>query len=385
MYPFLLKVWLASHKIYIRTVWLLCALLPVDDKKIVFSNFNGGAFGDNPGYIAKEIMRRKAGFQIIWVSGSVQNDASCPRRVKTVRPNSAAFVFHMSTSHFWVSNTRMLFYHKKKKGQIYIYTGHGGPGMKKIEKDAGSSLTPEYIAMAKKDSRLIDLFLSNSAFRTKSIRSGYWYDGPIMEKGIPKNDLYFGNVGGIRKKIRKFYGLPVDARIVIYVPTWRQDRKANFYHLDFSRVLEAFTARFGGDWYMLMSMHPNLNEKDFAIQYSDRVKNATTYPAFQEIMTAGDAIITDYSSCGFEYMQIDRPAFMYAEDYEQMKHDRGFYIDIDELPCPAAFTNEELVKCILEFSEEEYERRRKPFMEKMGFFDDGHASEAVADYIMEKM
>ena len=85
-----------------------------------------------------------------------------------------------------------------------------------------------------------------------------------------------------------------------------------------------------------------------------------------------------------QYIQLDRPSFIYAEDYEAMKKERGFYLDLAEIPVPAAFSNEEMIKNILEFSEEEYERRRAPFMKRMQYFDDGHASDAVVDYIVER-
>lgn len=42
-----------------------------------------------------------------------------------------------------------------------------------------------------------------------------------------------------------------------------------------------------------------------------------------------------------------------------------------------------MLKNILDYSEEEYEQKREVFMQKMQYYDDGHASEAVVDYILE--
>jgi CDP-glycerol glycerophosphotransferase len=58
---------------------------------------------------------------------------------------------------------------------------------------------------------------------------------------------------------------------------------------------------------------------------------------------------------------------------------------LEELPTPLAFSNEEMIRNILEFSEETYEKERIPFMEQICYYDDGHASEAVVDYIMTKI
>ena len=382
-YPLLLKAWLGLRKTLIWLFWQLCYPLPVNKRKIIFSNFNGGGFGDNPKYVAEACIRRKLPYKLYWVCSSQNAGEPFPAELTLIRPGSLSFVYHMATARFWVDNTRKLYYFKKKKNQIYIHTAHGGPGMKRIERDAGDGLTPEYIAYAKRDSANMDLLLSNSRFFTECLRSSYWYDGPILEKGIPKNDLYFQDIPAQRKLIRDYYRLPQDVRLVLYVPTWRENRKLNVYHLDFEGCLKAFETRFGGTWYMLMRMHPNVNADDFDIHYTDRVLNASPYPNVQELLAGGDAVITDYSSCGFEYIQLDRPSFIYAEDYEAMKKERGFYLDLAEIPVPAAFSNEEMIKNILEFSEEEYERRRAPFMKRMQYFDDGHASDAVVDYIVE--
>ena len=171
---------------------------------------------------------------------------------------------------------------------------------------------------------------------------------------------------------------------MLYVPTWRENRKLHVYHLDFEGCLNAFEKRFGGRWIMLVRLHPNVNAADFDIRYTDRVLNASPYDNSQELLAAGDAVITDYSSCGFDYIQLDRLSFFYAEDYEEMKRDKGYYLELEDLPVPKAFSNEEMIRNILEYSEERWKEKRDSFMEMMDYYDDGHASEAVVDYMMER-
>lgn len=382
LYPILAKIYPTLHGALIWWAWQVCALLPVQSKKIVFSNFNGGGFGDNTRYIAEECIRRKIPYRLIWVCE--KSGCTFPPELELVKPNTLRFVYQMSTAGFWVDNTRKLYYFKKKKSQTYIHTWHAGPGMKRIERDAGTGLSEAYIAYAKRDSKHIDLLLSNCRFWTKCFKSCFWYDGPILEKGLPKNDLYFRELAPIRAKIRQYYRLKEEVNLVLYVPTWREDRKLHVYHLDFEGCLDAFEKRFGGAWVMLVRLHPNVNAADFDIRYTNRVLNASPYDNAQELLAAGDAVITDYSSCGFDYIQLDRLSFFYAEDYEEMKRDKGYYLDLEELPVPKAFTNEEMIQNILQFSYETYEEKRVPFMKKMQYYDDGHASEAVVDYILSR-
>ncbi len=382
LYPFLARLYPALHGALIWWTWQFCALLPVQKQKIVFSNFNGGGFGDNSRYVAEECIRRKIPHKLFWICE--RPGCTFPPELTVIRPNTLRFVYHMSTSGFWVDNTRKLYYLKKKKSQTYIQLWHGGPGLKRIERDAGNGLSPEYIAYAKKDSQNIDLLLSCCKFCTDCYRSCFWYDGPILEKGIPKNDLYFRNIPAMRRMVRSYYQLSEDTRLVLYVPTWRENRKLHVYHLDFEGCLDAFEKRFGGQWIMLVRLHPNVNAADFDIHYTDRVLNASPYDNVQELLAAGDAVITDYSSCGFDYIQLDRLSLFYAEDYEEMGKDKGYYFELDELPVPKAFSNAEMIQNILNYSPGEWQKKREIFMNKMNYYDDGHASEATVDYILKR-
>ena len=82
---------------------------------------------------------------------------------------------------------------------------------------------------------------------------------------------------------------------------------------------------------------------------------------------------------------IGKPGFLYAEDYEEMKRTKDYYFDLKDLPFTLAMTNEELMEQIEAFDEADYRRKCTDFCDMLGFYDDGHASEAVADIIMEKM
>lgn len=381
LYPALLKIYLTFHHALIWTAWQIFSLCPVQKEKVIFSNFNGNGFGDNPRYIAEEFIRRKLPYKLYWVCE--KPGCKFPPELTIIRPNTVSFVYHMSTASFWIDNTRKLYYFKKKKSQTYIQVWHGGPGLKKIEKDAGNSLSADYIAYAKKDAKQMDLMISNCRWCTDCYKRCFWYNGPILEKGLPKNDFYFRDTETIRQTVRSFYHLSEQVHLVLYVPTWRENRKLNVYHLDFEGCLDAFEKRFGGTWIMLVRLHPNVNPDDFDIRYTDRVVNASRYDNVQELLAAGDAVISDYSSCGFDYIQLGRPSFLYAEDYEEMKRTKDYYFKLEELPIPLAFSNEEMLRNILTFSEEKYQQERSPFMERIGYFDDGHASEAVVDYILE--
>ena len=378
----LLPLYLRAHRLMMKICWNLFIHAPLDRRKVVFSNFNGGGYGDNPKFIAQEFLRRKLHWKLYWVSAS---DYDLPEGIRPVRPNTIAFAWHMATAGTWVDDTRKLYYFKKRPGQFYIQTWHGGLGLKKVEKDCEDALSKEYVTYAKIDSQNMDLLLACCRWESVSYREAFWYDGPILEKGIPKNDIYFEDPAPYIRKVHQHFGLPEGTKLALYAPTYRDSRKTDMYNLDYNQLLSALEKRFGGSWAVLVRMHPNVSYKDYPLTYTDRILNASPYENMQELLVASDIIISDYSGCAFDFPMIGKPGFLYAEDYEEMKRTKDYYFQLEDLPFTLALTNGQLMEQIEHFDERDYQKKCKDFCDMLGFYDDGHASEAVVDLILEKM
>lgn len=71
-----------------------------------------------------------------------------PEGVRPVEYRSVASVKELQTAAVWIDNARKN-YGTKRKGQLYIQTWHGGPGVKRIEKDVASELGERYVRKAK--------------------------------------------------------------------------------------------------------------------------------------------------------------------------------------------------------------------------------------------
>ena len=382
MKKIILPIYLWLHRVLMKICWNLFVLFPLDKKKVVFSNFNGGGYGDNPKFIAQEFLNRKLDWKLYWVAAS---DYDLPKGIRPVRPNTIAFAWHMATAGTWVDNTRKLYYFKKRPEQFYVQTWHGGPGLKKFEKDCENALSKEYVAYAKIDSQYIDIILSYCKWISDTYKRAFWYDGPILEKGIPRNDIYFEDPAPYHKKVREFFHLSEETKLVLYAPTYRDSRKTDMYNMDYAQLLVSMQKRFGGDWAVLVRMHPNVSYKDYPMTYTDRILNASVYENMQELLATADFIISDYSGCIFDFPMLGKPGCLYAEDYEEMKRTKDYHFDLRSLPLPLALSNEELMNLIENFDMEEYNRKCKAFLEDFEFYDDGHASETVVDLILEKM
>ena len=112
MKKLILPLYLRLHRLWIQLCWRLFTHFPLEKKKVVFSNFNGGGYGDNPKFIAEEFLRRKLSYKLYWVAAS--RDYVFPKGIRPVRPNTASFVYHMATAGFWIDNTRKLYAFQKR-------------------------------------------------------------------------------------------------------------------------------------------------------------------------------------------------------------------------------------------------------------------------------
>ena len=350
-------------------------LFPIKKRKVVLSNFNGRGFGDNPKYIAN-VLHELKGVELIWISSN--RDDVFPPYIKTVKHKSIKSLYHVSTAKVWIDNARKDPFYVKRKEQYYLQTWHGSVALKRIEKDVENSLGEYYVNNAKQDARMTDLMISDSKFTDNLYRRSFWYNGEIKRLGSPRIDCLFQE--NRRKEIREKMNLGDGQFVVLYAPTFRNSLRLDVYDLDISVIKETFEKKIGKPVVVLFRMHPNLTwiVKDRLL---DDVIDVTQYPDVYELLLAGDALITDYSTLMFEFPVVSaKPVFCYAKDMDE--YDRGFYFNLDQLPFLFARTNEELVAGINAFDQNAYQKKLSAFYEEIELLADGHASERVVDYIL---
>ena len=91
-----------------------------------------------------------------------------------------------------------------------------------MERAAINKLSKRYIDSAKNDSKMINLFLSNSDFSTFLIRRDMWYSGKILQKGLPRTDVLLnGDRNKKAKKVKSCLSINEDNKILLYAPTFR--------------------------------------------------------------------------------------------------------------------------------------------------------------------
>lgn len=356
--------------------YILCPL-----KKTIFVNhFDGNMFGDNPKYILLELFKRDINVEVYWLARK-DHYINYPN-IHYVRPYSLRAIYWQAVSSVWISTVRLPYYSIKRKSQLYIQTWHGGLAFKKIEQECEKALSARYIRTAKHDSAMIDYYISNNRDNSKQFRETFWYKkGEILEIGSPRNDIFFyRNDLAIKEK----YGLK-GQKLALYAPTFRIVDSFKSYDIDLHKLKTALEKRFGGEWLVMVRLHPRLAEisKSF-ISYDQYIIDGSQIEDIQEILAITDFLVTDYSSIIFDYIHTKRPAVLYASDIEKYKKDRDFHMKLEDAPFMITTNNEELLEYIKSFDLIEYKNRLNEFNNKICFFDDGNASVKIADIIQNK-
>lgn len=355
--------------------------------KVVIRSFEGKKYGDNPQYIVEELLKIDKDTDIVWIKNE-KYDYQLPEGVRCVPDRGLQKFYEYFTAKVWIDTHRINRFLIKRKGQLYIETWHGGLGIKKIDGDVDKfKQIRKLMNEIKKMCDMADVFISNSDHLTRVYRSAFSYKGKIWKCGYPKNDILVNGDNKAIDKVRAYFGLPRNAKILLYAPTFRDKNRfrgfdQNLYDIDFDRVHAALVEKTRCNWYILQRHHPFLLKRNKAnIINSSHVMNANQYPDMQELILSADAFISDYSSCIFDAALRLIPCFTYAKDFEEYKGDRGVYYEMEELPFPYSRNNDELVDNIKKFNMVNYLSDWNAFKEKTGYFEPGDAGIQIAKLI----
>ena len=111
----------------------------------------------------------------------------------------------------------------------------------------------------------------------------------------------------------------------------------------------------------------------------------TQYEDMAELLLAADMVLTDYSSCALDFILLDRPALFYIPDWDRYRAARGVYFDVRESPLMTAANQGELEALIQSLSDGKVRQNCADIREYFGYYETGHATEAVCDYIIERL
>lgn len=375
--------------IILPVVMSICQFLRIDSRKIVVDNFGGRGYGDNPKYIVDELLKDSNNdVDIVWLVNNMEEIV--PKGVRKVKYNSIHSIYEYATARIWIDNIKNSVKPRKKSGQYYLQTWHGGIGLKAVEKQIEAELSPRYVRAAKLDAAQTDLMLSDSDWTTEIFSNWFWYDGRIAKVGFPRNDVLVKRPQYLIRKVYDHFSLRENQKIVLYAPTFRDDGDVHPYMFDYIKIINSLERRFDNEYIFLLRLHPNieLDSKSYIAQSIDDVKvfSANSYSDVQELLLAADVIITDFSSLMFDAMIADKKVFLFAKDFDQyIATQRRLLFNIEQLPFPVSKNISTLHQQIESFDSKQYFTDLNSFQNELGLQEFGDAAAKVKDIIVTEI
>ena len=362
---------------------------PVKENVILFETFMAKNYSDSPKYIYEYIAQNHPEYECVW---AINDGAKIPYGAKTVKRFSFQYAYYLAVSKYLVFNVRPPLWYRKREEQVFLETWHGTPLKRLVfDQEEVTSASPKYKQQFYRQRKDWDFLVSANPFSTKTFRSCFLYEGEMLEYGYPRNDiLYWPNKNEIAQQLKEKLGIPKAKKTILYAPTWRDDQHygSGQYKFELALDLKLMKERLQDDYVVLLRTHHYISDHIDVSGLGDFVINLSSYDDISEIYLISDICITDYSSVFFDYANLKRPILFYTYDFDKYKNQlRGFYIDMNtEVPGPLLYTSEQVVQAIEDIDEitEEYKERYDQFYDRFCCYDDGHASEHVAEAMLAK-
>lgn len=380
-----MKAWIRlTVALVIRLILKILYIFKIKRNRIVANSYNGKQYSCNPKYIIEYLLKSDCKYEIIFGVNDLKKFKFLEDKgIHIVRFWSLKFWFYSLTSKIFISNGIAPVYLPFRKKQFVLATWHGGGAYKKGGLDTIKN--KQAYLLRHLQSNIVTGVISSCASFTEIFHKSYlipYYK--FLEFGMPRNDILLnGDKKEIHNKICKIYNLKNDTKILLYAPTFRSKFGSmesgwyeGDYNINFSKLDIYLKEKFKGNWTIFFRAH----------YYLKGVKNksyidVTDYPDMQELLCAADILITDYSSCMWDFSLMYKPCFIYATDIDQYKQDRDFYTPMSEWPFPIATNTDELISNIVNFNEKEYIEKVKKHHQALGSYEDGHACERVCKLI----
>jgi CDP-glycerol glycerophosphotransferase len=334
---------------------------------IFFESYYGQNVSSNPRGIDRAVSRLLPGVTRLW--SVVDASVEIPDGATAIIEGSEAWWQARASSRALVVNDWLRKRFRRRRGQTVLQTWHGTP-LKQLALDRPGVGLRTSLATRRERSHW-SIMLAQNQFSADVFRSAYAFSGPIWLEGYPRDDILSAGDGAA---VRKRLGIAKTAKVVLYTPTWRDDRPGKVDHLNVAHFEQAL----GAGYVTLIRGHSRSLQPGAEV-LADGVLDVTSYPDISELFLVADVLITDYSSVMFDFSVTGKPIYFFTPDLAHYRDDlRGFYFDLlAQAPGPVLSNPAELVTAIRTPAPAEFAERYEAWRAKYNAQDDGGAGERV--------
>lgn len=264
--------------------------------------------------------------------------------VKTILHNSKEYCKLLATAKYLITDNSFPAYFNKRDGQIYLNTWHGTSFKTLGKSDIQNAKS---LANIQKNYMMADYALFANRFAEKVFMEDHMlrdlYRGKLLFCDNPRNSILLNEAHS--RSLRQKLGLE-NKQLIAYLPTWRgtgrtadtaaQKDILHNYLMQIDRQLQE-------DQILFVNLHFLLNSSlDFS-QYQHIRMFPAEYETY-DFLALCDILITDYSSVFYDFAVTEKKIILFLYDLEQFMRERGTYFPIEELPFPAVYDTDGLIR-----------------------------------------
>lgn len=358
---------------------------PLDPDLVVYSAFSHrGVLGD-PGAIHRKAREIAPHLRGVWVVRGEEEAAALPPDTEHVLLGSAQYRRTVERAAFLVNNVNWPWAVPKRPGSVHIHTHQGTP-LKYMGADLlgrpGARHGLDVPQMLRRADRW-DHSLVAGRYAERVWERAYPCHFSSARTGSPRNDVLVNAGPQDGHRVRERLGVPDGHTVVLYAPTRREYRRGGYVErIDPARL----AADLGEGHTLVVRLHPSLAAgpaRGLGLAELHRrgvLIDATDEPHVEDLMLASDLLITDYSALMFDYVLLDRPVLIHADDWAAYTASRGTYFDVTaEAPGHVSRSYRELAWLLASgaWRDEEAARLRSTFRDRFCEYEDGRAAERV--------
>lgn len=312
----------------------------------VLESTHGDSVGGHIFYLIKEIQKQVEKCKVFLVSKQPEKHKKFLEEkgfsnIQIVKHLSEEYYELLAVAEYLINDTTFYPFFNKRKDQKYYIIWHGTP-LKNMGKDMEIVVD---VANVQRNFYMADkIIVSNEHTKDVLVESHNLknvYPGKVVVGPSPRNSVFFDKA--LREKVREDLEL-VNKKVISYMPTWRgtvgKVRKSS----EVEKMLNYLDKFLDENTILYVKLH-DFEKNSIKNTYRNIRFFPDNYETY-EFLTATDALITDYSSVMYDYLNLNKPVILYTYDLEEYANTRGMYEDLTEYPFVNTETLEDLERAI---------------------------------------
>lgn len=157
----------------------------------------------------------------------------------------------------------------------------------------------------------------------------------LLATGMPRLDHFLEADRGeeIRAELVERFPWMEEGRVVVFAPTFRgTGQKTAFYPYDTYIDMDAlYQMCCETNTYFVFEMHHFIDDRpQIPVKYQDRIFDLSD-ENLSHLYFVADVLVTDYSSCFYDYLLLEKPVVFYVPDKDVYQATRGVQRTVDEM------------------------------------------------------